>query len=118
MERKEPSAGLVDTLGDEIGRIYLAVVKRLLVFKRIVYLCIRHGAGVKPHVDEVFLAIHRFSGGREQNDVIDIGTMEVYAVIILLGVITGYKSGLAIEILLHESGLDGTVHLGAKLLDR
>ena len=44
--------------------------------------------------------------------------MEVYAVIILLGVITGYKSGLAIEILLHESGLDGTVHLGAKLLDR
>ena len=43
MQCVEPSACLVNTLGNEIGRIYSAAVKQFLVLERIVYLSVRHG---------------------------------------------------------------------------
>ena len=63
MQREEPSACLVNTLGNEVGRIKLAIVKTILVFKRIVDLCVWHGTGIEPHVDQVGLAVHRAAAG-------------------------------------------------------
>ena len=61
MESEEPSASLVDTLSDEISGIYFTSVEQFLVLKRIMDLSIRHGTGVKPHVDQVKLSLHRLT---------------------------------------------------------
>ena len=52
----EPAAGLVHRLTDEgSGEV---LFKELLIFKRIVVLGERHGAGVKPAVDDLGHALH------------------------------------------------------------
>ena len=43
MEREEPSTCLVNTLGNEVGRVSDALVNQILIFEWIVYLSIRHG---------------------------------------------------------------------------
>ncbi len=58
MQRVEPTACLVHTLGNEIGREYGTVVNEFLVLKRIVHLCERHGAAVKPDVYQVKFTLH------------------------------------------------------------
>ena len=58
MQRVEPAACLVNTLGNEIGREYGTVVNEFLVLERIVHLRKRHGAAVKPDVYQIKLALH------------------------------------------------------------
>ena len=61
MECKEPSACLVNTFGYEIGRIEFTRIKSLLVLKGIVNLGIGHRTRIKPHIDQVKFAVHRFA---------------------------------------------------------
>ena len=58
MEGEEPSARLVDALGDEVGGIDGAAIDEFLVLEGIVHLGEGHSAAVEPHVDEVRLALH------------------------------------------------------------
>ncbi len=59
MQREEPSACLIHSLRDEIGRIDLLGIEQLPVFERIMNLGVRHGARIEPHVDKIRLAAHR-----------------------------------------------------------
>ena len=63
MEGEEPTAGLVDALGDEVGREKTAAVKAFFVLEGVMDLGVGHGAGVEPNVDKVGLAVHGASGG-------------------------------------------------------
>ena len=118
MEGEEPSAGLVNTFGNEIRRINLTVVKCLFILKGIMNLRIRHRARVKPYVDKVFFALHWLSGSRNKDDVIDIRTMEVYTVIIILIIFSRDKSCFLIRILSHDTGGNSTLYFVVQLLNR
>ena len=87
MERKEPTTGLVHTLGNEVGG-----TRGVCVLKRIVILCIRHGAGVEPHVDKVQFTFHRFAGRRNEDDIIYVRTVEIddRGIIISFGIVTHF----------------------------
>ena len=61
-QRIEPASGLVDPLADEVRREELIEV--LGVFKRIMPLCERHGAGVKPTVHDLRNSVHRLAAFR------------------------------------------------------
>src|SRR5699024_3398615 len=52
----EPSSCLVHCLGNKVCRELL--LEQLLIFKRIVMLCKRHGTAVKPAVDYFRHAVH------------------------------------------------------------
>ena len=84
MECEEPTTCLVNTLVDEIGGISQAFVDSILVLERIVYLCIRHGTGIEPHIDEVGLTVQRLSALTNQYDIIHIRTVHIDLVVVLL----------------------------------
>ena len=117
MERKEPTARLVYALGDEVGGINRAVVEQFLVLKRIVDLGIRHGTRVKPNVDKVGFAVHRRAGGRNQNDVVDIRTVEVDEVVVFATVIAGNETFVFERIGRHHTGGDSLLDFVIKFLD-
>ena len=75
----EPAAGLVDRLGDEVGREPLA--ERLVVLERIVPLREGHGARVEPGVDHLGHAAHVGAAlGAAQHDVVDVGPVQLEVV--------------------------------------
>jgi len=51
--------------------------KRLLIFEWIVPLCERHRAGVEPHVNELRNPFHGATAAAFQDDIVDIGAMEI-----------------------------------------
>ena len=136
MKREEPSACLVHALVDKVGgeelrrngvALVCAVDKRLtvglgaachLALKRVVELGIRHGARIEPHVDKVALTIHGLALVVDKNNIVDIRTVEVYAVIILLGEIARHKALVLHRVALHHAGSNSLLDLGIKLLKR
>ena len=67
VQREEPAARLVDTLGDEVGRVDRAEVVAS-VFEGVVQLGIGHGTRVEPYVDEVRFAAHRLALRRDEHN--------------------------------------------------
>ena len=61
MQSIEPSTCLVNTLCNEVCRIYGAAVEEFLVLERIVDLCIWHCTRIEPHVNEVQFACHHLT---------------------------------------------------------
>ena len=57
MQAVEPAACLVHAFTDVIGLLQI-IVEKFLVFKRIMQLRKRHGAGIKPAVDHFRGAFH------------------------------------------------------------
>ena len=110
MEREEPAASLIDTLGDEVGGIDRAAVEQLLVLERIVDLGIRHGAGVEPDVDEVALALHRLAAVGDERDLVHVGTVQIDFVVVLSRIFTGDKALRFVRIGFHEAGSDSLVY--------
>ena len=92
VECVEPSACLVNTLGNEVRRIHSTAVKQLLVLEWIVDLCIWHCTGVEPNVNEVELTCHNLACWRYKLDVIHIWTVQVNLVVVLLAVVTWNKA--------------------------
>ena len=84
MQSEEPSSCLVNALVDEVCRISKCLVYSLLVLKWIMYLSIRHRAGVKPHINKVSLSVQRFARLAYKHDIVYIRTMHVYLFIVLL----------------------------------
>ena len=84
MEREEPPARLVDPFGDEVRGEGTTAVQQFLILKGIVELCEGHSTRVKPHVDEVCLTAHGLARGRDQDDIIDIGAVQVDLIVVLL----------------------------------
>ena len=103
MEREEPSACLVHTLGNEVGGIDRAVVQQFLVFKRIMYLSIGHGSRVKPNIDEVQFACEHSTARAHQFDIIHVGTMEVNAVVVLLAHVAHLETLLLERVVGHHA---------------
>ena len=118
MERKKPATCLVNALGDEVGGIYLMVVQQFLVFKRIVNLCIGHGTGVKPYVNQVRLALHRLTVGADQHNLVHIWAVQVYLVIILLRIYAGLEAAFLVGIALHHTGGHSLLHFIVQLFHR
>ena len=104
MECEEPAACLVHALGDEVGGEKAAVVECFLVFERIVNLGIWHGPAVEPYVDKIGLAMHRFSRRSHKHDVVDIGTVQVDAVVVFRGIVAWHEAFVAQGIGGHHSG--------------
>ena len=104
MQREEPPAGLVDALGDEVGGVYLPEL--LPVFERVVHLCVRHGSGVEPDVDQVGFAAHGLALRRDEDDRVDVGAVQVDAVrgVVLLRHVADLE--IFIRVVLHHTGLD------------
>ena len=61
-QRVEPAARLVNRLRDKLCRKLL--LEQFLIFKRIVMLCKRHGAGVKPAVNNLWNPAHLLAAVR------------------------------------------------------
>ena len=79
VEGIEPAAGLVNAFRDEVcGGAKTALSKVTEAF-----LGIWHGAGVKPHVNEVCLTGHLLARGRYKVDIVYVRPVEVYLVIVL-----------------------------------
>ena len=104
MERKEPTAGLVDTFGDEVSR-----ARGICVLKRIVVLCVRHSTRVKPYIDEVEFALHGFARRRNKDDAVHVRTVQIDdgRVVVLLAIVTHDMVGPRVGF--HETCLDGFV---------
>ena len=117
MEREEPATRLVDPFGDKVGGVDVACVEGLLILERVMDLCVRHGAGVEPYVDEVRLALHRAAGGGDEHDVVHIGAMQIDAVVILGRVGLGHEAVVFIGIALHEARFHGAFDLGVEFAD-
>ena len=108
MQGEEPTARLVYTFINEVGRIvsrrhrdalidrsdelptifFLALAccfqsfGRNLTLKRIVLLSIRHGARVKPNINQIALTLHGFARLVDQNDIIYVWTVQIDLIII------------------------------------
>ena len=75
-ERIEPTARLIDCLGDEVRRE--AALKDFLVLERIVPLRKRHRAGVEPAVDDLGHAVHLLAAlGAADRHGVDVGAMQL-----------------------------------------
>ena len=118
MKREEPATRLVDPFGDEVSGVDVACVEGLLILERVMDLCVRHGAGVEPYVDEVRLALHRAAGRGDEYDVVHVRAMQVDAVVILGRVGLGHEAVVFIGIALHEARFDGAFDLGVEFADR
>ena len=116
MQGKEPAACLVHTFCDEIGGIYLVAVQQFLVLERIVYLRIRHGAGVEPYVNQIRFALHGFAGFGNKDNIIYIRTVKVYLVVVFLRVHARLETFVLIRIGCHQSGSYGFLYLVIKFL--
>ena len=103
MQGEEPTTRLVNTLGNEVGRIDNALVQRFLILKGIVNLGVGHSTAVKPHVDEVELTLQRLTTLTHEDDVIDIGTVKVYAVVVLLTHVAHDEAFILQWIVSHET---------------
>ena len=117
MQREEPTTGLVHTLSDEISGIDYAVIKCFLVLKGIVNLCVRHGAAVEPHIDEIQFALQRLSARTYQHDIIHIRTVQVNAVVVLLAHIARHKALGLQRVLCHHASLHGLLNLVVELFN-
>ena len=116
VQREEPAARLVDTLGDEVGGVDLA--EALLVLERVVHLRIGHGARVEPHVDQVRFAPHRLALRRDQHDRIDIGAVQVDVLgrVVLLRHVADPE--IPVRVFLHDARRYRTLYFGHQLFDR
>ena len=117
MQGEEPSASLVHALGDEVGRIEFALVNEFFVLKRVVQLSIGHCSTVKPHVDQVKLALHGFACVAHQCDVVNIRAMNVYLVVVFLAVVTRNEAFLLEWITSHHACCDSFFNLVVKFLN-
>ena len=78
MEGIKPATGLIHTFCDEVGGEGLAFFYFFFGLKGVVPLGIRHGTGIKPHVDEVKFPFHGLTLGRNQNDIVDVRAVQVF----------------------------------------
>ncbi len=83
MEREEPSSGLVNAFGNEVGGEKFAGVYSFFMFERVVLLGERHGAAVEPHVDQVSLAVHGLAGFSHEYDMVHVWAVEVDFLVIV-----------------------------------
>ena len=75
-QRVEPASGLVNRLADECSREVL--FEGLLILKRIMVLCERHGTGIEPAVDNFRYTVHLLAAARAgDGNGIDVGAMQL-----------------------------------------
>ena len=79
------------------------VIDQLFILERVMYLRVRHGSRIEPHVDQIFLPVHRLSGGRNQYNVVHVRAVQVDFLVILFRVVSHFE--ILEGILLHDSGL-------------
>ena len=84
MESEEPPSCLVNTLCYEVSGECFVLVYEVSVLKRIMYLCVRHCARIKPHVDEVKFPCQYVARLTDKADVIHIRTVQIDAAVVLL----------------------------------
>ena len=81
-------------------------------------LSIRHGAGIKPHVDQIALTIHRFALVVDEHNIVDIRAVEINLVVVLLRIVT-HNEALVLEwVALHHTGSNRLLYLVVEFLHR
>ena len=108
----EPSAGLVHAFGYEIGGV--AEIGSAQAAQTC--LSVRHGAGVEPHIDQIALPCHLPAARADEENPVHVRTVEVYAVVVLLGHIFRVKALGLQRIALHEAGLDSLFYFVVQFL--
>ena len=107
----EPSPGLVDALGYEIGRA--AEIGAVLATQA--GLGVGHRARIEPDVYQVCLAHHLPAGRAHEEYVVDIRPVQVDSVVVLLTHVGRVEAGLPEGVRLHDSGSHSLVNLGIEL---
>ena len=115
MQSKEPAAGLIHALVDEVGGERLVLVNQVAILERIVNLGIGHRAGVEPNVYQVGFALHLLATCGAKEDIIDIRPMQVYLIVVLLTHIARHETFILQRIAFHESSLDCLLYLVIQL---
>ena len=80
------------------------------------YLRVRHGARVEPHVNQVKFATHRLAGGRHQYDTVHVWTVHVYLLVVLAAHVAGDETVLGDGVLGHHAGCHSLVYFAAQFL--
>ena len=118
VQSKKPAACLINTFVDKVGRKSLSPINRIAILERIMHLCIGHCSRVKPNVDKIGLAIHRFTTLAHKHNLIYIRTMQVYLFVIFLCKVTRYKSFLFHRIGYHHTCCHTLLYLSIQLFER
>ncbi len=77
-----------------------------------------HRATVEPHIDQVELTLHGLARGRNEDDVVDIGAVQVDLVVVGLAVVAWHKALVFVGVAVHETGSHRFFNLVPQLLDR
>ena len=111
MEGVEPAACLIHSFCNEIGSTAEPFASETAES----FLGIRHGARIKPHVDQVGLPCHLLSGRTDKEYIVDIRPVEVDTVIISLAHVSRIESFLFERVGSHDPSGDGLFDLLVKL---
>ena len=84
MQGIKPTAGLVYSFSNEICGESQSFIDQVFIFKRIVPLRVRHRTRIKPHVDQVSLALHRLAFIRYQSDGINERLVQIKGVVVFI----------------------------------
>ena len=117
VEGEEPTTGLVNTLGDEVGWINTAIVEGFLVFEWIVNLCVWHRTRIKPYINKVKFTSQDMSCLADELDIIHVRTVEVNLLVIIFLHQAGHKTLFLEWVLLHDSSCNSFLDLVIEFLD-
>ena len=114
MQSVEPATGLVHAFGYEVGRC--SESRGIQAAKP--FLGIRHGAGIEPDVDKVRFASHFATGCRYKVNLIHIGTVKIYLVVVFEAHIGRVEAFVFQRIGCHDAGGNGFFDFCVKLFYR
>ena len=103
MQCEEPTTCLIDSLVDKVSGESFLLINSILIFKWIVNLCIRHRTRIEPNVDQVCFTLHWLTRLADQNNIINVRTVQVYFVVVFLRHISWHKALVFQWIWLHEA---------------
>ena len=111
MESKEPATCLVNTLCDEISRICVARINHILILEWVVNLCVWHSTRVEPYINKVELTSKYITTLANKLYIVNVWTVDVYAVIVLLTHIAKHEALVLEWVALHYASLYSLLYL-------
>ncbi len=110
MQCEEPATSLIHAFCNKICRINFVRIEQLFVFKRIMNLSVRHRTRIKPHINQVCLALHWLTAFRDKNYIIYIWPVNIYFIVVVTCVFSRFESFCSKWIFSHKPGCHRAVY--------